>query len=100
VPRFQFLDDSSQYSRNCETFNSNTPPSAGVSQYTCSYDDNFMLSEPILLIFGLGQRENYVLSRGAVFVVFPTSAFCSIFELELLPLSSQAGRRSVNPAGA
>ena len=39
-----------------------------------------MLSEPILFIFGLGQWENCVLSRGDVFVVFPTSAFCSIFE--------------------
>ena len=39
-----------------------------------------MLSEPILLIFGLGQREKYVLSRGDVFVVFPTSAFCSIYK--------------------
>ena len=44
------------------------------------FDDNFMLSEPILLIFGLEQREKYVLSCGDVFVVFPTSAFCSIFE--------------------
>ena len=39
-----------------------------------------MLSEPILFIFGLGQWENCVLSRGDVFVVFPTSASCSIFE--------------------